>query len=216
MDLKLRMCLFEDLQDKTALSPSILCIRKREWYESHTSQPRWHSKGLPRFWKFYCYTIKMSFLCRMRWEATGTNWTFLCYHQKLVECMYLCKFELMCSGAARRENAMWGNWRGELWFHFPFLSLSTIFFFFVNCISHAPKLHFSILARYTYKMQPEGNEDESCARDFTLHSTFADTSPSQSGKPSAQASPTTALGSGSGLSLSLSQAALFHTFADVS
>ena len=81
------------------------------------------------------------------------------------------------------------------WFCQPYFSfLSTVFLMLQNCI-------FQFLPGI-FKMQPEGNEDESCARDFTLHSTFADTSPSQSGKPSAQASPTTALGSGSGLPLS--------------
>ena len=56
--------------------------------------------------------------------------------------VYLCKFELMCSGAARRENAMWGNWRGEFWFHFPFLILSTIFLFFCQLYFSCSKIAF--------------------------------------------------------------------------
>ena len=59
-----------------------------------------------------------------------------------------------------------------------------------NHISLFCKLHFpcsktvffNSFQTYLFKMQFEGNEDESCEGDFTLHSTFAD-SPSPSGKP---------------------------------
>ena len=141
---------------------------------------------------FYCSIIKISFLCAI-WD------------ERLLK-----PIELPCAltGNSITRNAIiwwsvdrsvqiWAHaqWRGEeVKCNVRELKRRVVISLSIpdsrNHISLFCKLHFpcsktvffNSFQTYLFKMQFEGNEDESCEGDFTLHSTFAD-SPSPSGKP---------------------------------